>query len=63
MLLRVLQVHVFLGRAFGWPKFQGRFPFSHGLRVLGVGRILIVDNLRKQHVLIVAWCFMCERSG
>ena len=22
-----------------------------------------MDNLRKQHVIVVDWCFMCKKSG
>jgi hypothetical protein len=31
--------------------------------VAAMGRIISIDNLRKQRVLVVDWCFMCKRSG
>jgi hypothetical protein len=28
-----------------------------------IGKILIMDNLRKQHIIVVDLCCMCKRSG
>uniref|UniRef100_A0A7N2R8B3 Reticulon-like protein n=1 Tax=Quercus lobata TaxID=97700 RepID=A0A7N2R8B3_QUELO len=28
-----------------------------------LGKILTIDNLRKRHLVILEWCYMCKRSG
>jgi hypothetical protein len=28
-----------------------------------LGKILIMHNLRKRHVLVIDWCYMCKMSG
>lgn len=34
---------------FGWPAFHGK--------------ILTIDKLRKHGIIIMDWCFMCNRNG
>ena len=29
----------------------------------GLGKILTIDNLRKRHLVVLEWCFMCKRCG
>jgi hypothetical protein len=26
-------------------------------------KILTIDNLRKQHIMVVKWCCLCKKSG
>jgi hypothetical protein len=28
-----------------------------------LGKILAMDNLRKQHIIVVEWCCMCKNNG
>uniref|UniRef100_A0A2N9G8E7 Reverse transcriptase zinc-binding domain-containing protein n=1 Tax=Fagus sylvatica TaxID=28930 RepID=A0A2N9G8E7_FAGSY len=28
-----------------------------------MGCILTIDNLRKRHVIVLDWCYMCKESG
>uniref|UniRef100_A0A2N9F4D5 Reverse transcriptase zinc-binding domain-containing protein n=1 Tax=Fagus sylvatica TaxID=28930 RepID=A0A2N9F4D5_FAGSY len=28
-----------------------------------LGRILTIDNLRKRHVIVIDWCYMCKGCG
>ena len=28
-----------------------------------MGRILTIDNLRKRHVIVIDWCYMCKECG
>ena len=28
-----------------------------------LGKILTIDNLRKRHLVILEWCYMCKRCG
>ena len=28
-----------------------------------LGKILTIDNLRKRHLVVLEWCFMCKRCG
>jgi hypothetical protein len=40
------------------PSRAAFFSWSAAL-----GKILIVDNLRKRHIIIVDKCFLCKRDG
>lgn len=52
--------HVSPGRAFGSPKFRVWPTFTlEG----SFGGILIMDNLKKQHVIVIDQCCMCKKSG
>lgn len=31
--------------------------------ITALGKILTLDNLRKQSVIVIDWCCMCKRSG
>jgi hypothetical protein len=31
--------------------------------LVALGNIFTVDNLRKHHVIVVDWCYMCKRNG
>jgi hypothetical protein len=42
-------------------KAHSRILFFALLAALG--KILIMDNLRKRHVTVVDWCCMCKKSG
>jgi hypothetical protein len=42
---------------------EGSSQGSFFVWVAAMGRIISIDNLRKQRVLVVDWCFMCKRSG
>jgi len=28
-----------------------------------LGKMLIIDNLQKLHVIVVNWCVMCKKNG
>jgi hypothetical protein len=28
-----------------------------------LGNILTIDNIRKRHVLVADWCYLCKRNG
>jgi hypothetical protein len=28
-----------------------------------LGKILMLDNLRKKNIIVMEWCYMCKRSG
>ena len=30
---------------------------------VALGKILTIDNLRKKHLVVLEWCFMCKRCG
>ena len=30
---------------------------------VALGKILTIDNLRKRHLVILEWCYMCKRCG
>jgi hypothetical protein len=31
--------------------------------LVALGKILIMDNLRKRHIIVVDWFCMCKKSG
>jgi hypothetical protein len=54
------------GRGVPWkaiwkPKVPPQVAFF--VWTAALGRILTIDNLRTQRVLVVDWCNMCKRSG
>ena len=42
-------------------KAPSRVAFSMWTAVLG--KILIMDNLRKKNIIVTEWCCMCKKSG
>jgi hypothetical protein len=31
--------------------------------IVALGKILIMDNLKKRHVIVINRCFMCKKTG
>jgi hypothetical protein len=28
-----------------------------------LGKILTMDNLRKKHIIVTEWCYICKKNG
>jgi hypothetical protein len=60
MSLSLTMILFFLGRVFGGVKVPLRVTFFAWSATLG--KILTMDNLRKQYVIVVNWCCMCKSA-
>ena len=59
--LTPLGVENFLWKRIWKPKVPPQVAFFIWTTTLG--KILIVDNLRKRHIIVVCWCCMCKVDG
>jgi hypothetical protein len=44
-------------------EIQGTFTGAFFVWTTSLGKILMLDNLRKRNVMMVEWCCMCKKSG
>ena len=42
---------------------QGSFKSGIFCVDVALGKIFTLDNLRKMNVIVVEWCYMCNKSG
>jgi hypothetical protein len=53
-------VFLSLGGVFSRIRFTLKVAFFAWLAALE--KILTTDNLRKRHIIVVDWCYMCKKS-